>query len=40
MVDRIRSIYLALRSTLEASWLPLTVGLTAIGLLFGLTPEA
>ncbi len=30
MIDRIRGIYDALRDTLEAGWLPLTVALTAM----------
>lgn len=36
MLNRMRAIYPAISSTLAASWMPLTVGLVAVVVLFGV----
>lgn len=40
MLNRMRSIYSAMSNTLAASWMPLTVGLTAVVLIFGVGGRA
>ena len=36
MLDRMRAIYPAISSTIRASWMPLTIGLVAVAVLFGV----
>ncbi len=40
MLDRMRAIYPAFSATFAAAWVPLTVGLVAVIVLFGLDGRA
>jgi hypothetical protein len=40
MLDRMRAIYPALSSTLAASWVPLTIGLMVVAVIFGADGRA